>query len=701
MRSFFLLLLFLPLAADELTFDPPIPWETPCTPTPLSTLERGFVIDLKQPIYEQGVLYTTKGGVLTSTDLFIQARSITYDREQGKNILYCEGDILLDYRGQVLVGDSFYFDFNNRTGVLTCGTTFYFPWQIGAQTIRLLEDGSLKFEKAYITTSEGSIHDISLHAEQITINCQKQLATSSLQVRRYDTLLFPLPAVTLDLTEVKRPAIAMKFGWGGYLGPHVSLRYHALTYGDFKAWLRADAFIKHGAGVGIETALDPACSPLSFYTRNYWAHDLAIDDPTKRDRYRFQGTYYNHFFDNRTTIEACYDFVSDAQMAADYTHESFNLNPAQETLLRINHRESGFLTNFIVEVRANSFQTVDQQLPTLEWNVHPVRLPLTNCIFENYIKLSNINFVTSHDLVNKTTEHAARLDIRPVLYWPLSMGAVTLTPKAGLIGIGYSNSPEHTTQNQILGHVGAEAITSLHQEYGWGRHLLFPHLRYTHLTTPTSSLHEHFIFTIDDAYIRFDEIRFGLKQLFFFPWSCRPLTTDIWANVFVDSENGIQTLPKSYFNAEWQLLPTLYWQMDLGIHYEKQLLDFCNTRIDWALSEHASLSLEYRQRSAYAWRKGDFYNFILDVARNEDALFLSTLSDKRRTLLATLFYRVNPDWTIKFISRYGRHARQHRSYFEYEIESRATIADHWWLSFNYQKRESDTRFAFSLKLDSL
>lgn len=701
MRKFLLsiLLLHLSLIADELTFDPPLPWYTPCTYREASLpLERVFILDLKNPTYEKGVLHTIKGGVLTSSALFVQARTIIYDREEGKNTLSCEGDILVDYQGQIMIGESFYFDFNSGTGVLTSGTTSYFPWQIGAHKIRLLADGALEFEEGYITTAEGCDHDLALNASHIKIDCARQLTSSSLQLKLYDRSILRFPSFKLDLTERKRPTIGVKFGWGGYLGPHISLRYQALNYGDFKAWLRVDGFLQHGAGVGIESALDPIDSPLAFYTRNYWAHDLAIDDPTKRDRYRFQGTYYNRFLDNRTILDARYDFVSDAQMAADYNHESFDLNPAQETKLEIHHKESSFISNFIVDVRVNSFQTVNQQLPTIEWNLHPVHIPFTRCVFENYIQLSNINFITSQDLLNRSTEQAARLDVRPSFYWPLYLGNLIVTPRAGMIGIGYSNSPEHRTQNQILAHLGAEATTTLSSAYSWGYHTLTPHVRYTHLTTPTSSFHEHFIFTIEDAYTRFDEVRFGLKNFLFFPFTSQPLTIDLWANAFIDPENGIENVPKSYMNAEWQLFSHLFWQMDLALHYEKELLDLCNTRIHWALSENASLSLEYRQRSAYAWRKGDFYNFILDVARNQEALLDSTLSDKRRTLLATLFYRVTPDWTLKFVSRYGYHAKQGRAYFEYEIESRAALLDHWWLHFNYQKRESDNRFALYLKV---
>lgn len=709
MICLFFLLLFLSrkeaLVADELTFDPPLPWETSCEPgcfNPCLYVENcgddPIIIDLKEPIYEKGVLYTNKGGRLSSSQLRMQARIITFNRSEGQNNITCEGDLLVDYRGQVLIGSCFYYDFNTQSGYLLSGVTAFFPWQLGAETIVFQEDGSLEFFNGYITSSEGNAHDLVLFAPHMRIDQERRLTSSPMRLTLYEQPLVPLPSVQMDLSAMKRPTFQFKVGWGGYLGPHVSLRYHILSYYDFKASLRVDGFIHHGVGVGVDTSLDPACSFLKFYTSNYWAHDLAIDDPTKRDRYRFQGSYYNRFWDNKTSVQALYDYVSDAQMAAEYNHDSFALNPAQATELVINHRESSFLANAFVNVRVNSFQTVDQQLPAFEVNFHPIRLPFTPFIFENYFKFSNVNFITSHDLINRTTDQTARLDIRPALYWPIHFSALSLTPGARFIGIGYSNSPEHHTVNQILGELSLEATTSLHHCYSWGRHTVRPFVRYRHLTTPSSSFDQHFIFTMQDAYTRFDKLRFGVQNLFFFPFSCYPLEINLWANGFFHPHNHISTIPKGYLHSEWQLSCGFFWQMDLVMHYERNLTDLFNNRIHWALSENAALSLEYRHRSPYSWRKGNFYDFILDVSREEELLLISTLSDRRNTLLATLFYRIHPDWTVKFTSRYGLHHKQMRPYFEYEIESSTTLIDHWWFHFSYQKRESDHRFSMAIKL---
>src|SRR5262245_50268576 len=134
---FCLLLFFLffsSLCADELTVDPPLLWESACPPcAPCIDVSispcpaESVIVDLLDPIYEAGILRTENGGVLTAPDLRIQAQKITYIKqlEQTPAIfsVACEGNILIDYKEWALVGDSFYYDFNTRTGFLINGRT--------------------------------------------------------------------------------------------------------------------------------------------------------------------------------------------------------------------------------------------------------------------------------------------------------------------------------------------------------------------------------------------------------------------------------------------------------------------------------------------------------------------------------------------------------------------------------------------------
>ena len=55
-------------------------------------------VDLRNPTYHDGILYTSQGGVIESADLRIQARTIQYIRrtEEGKEVhrIEAEGDLM-------------------------------------------------------------------------------------------------------------------------------------------------------------------------------------------------------------------------------------------------------------------------------------------------------------------------------------------------------------------------------------------------------------------------------------------------------------------------------------------------------------------------------------------------------------------------------------------------------------------------------
>ena len=89
--------------------------------------EDSVVLDLQDPIYQNGMLSTTKGGVLMAPNLRIQAEKITYIRQLDNTpqifTVSCEGHLLVDYKNRILVGESFDYDFLTHTGRLICGKT--------------------------------------------------------------------------------------------------------------------------------------------------------------------------------------------------------------------------------------------------------------------------------------------------------------------------------------------------------------------------------------------------------------------------------------------------------------------------------------------------------------------------------------------------------------------------------------------------
>jgi hypothetical protein len=702
-----------PLLADELTIDPPIIWEAECypcrpaavpPPLPLCELEENIIVDLIDPLYENGVLTTENGGVLSAPDLRIQAQKITYVRkvDEANPILTvaCEGNILIDYKEWVLAGDSLYYDFVARTGFLINGRTAAPPWYIGGREILMMADGNLIVVDGFITTSEGEVDDVVLRSPHICLTSDRIIVAKHVNFRVNQVPIFWLPRLVLDLNNIERSPFAVKFGWGGFLGSYISVLYRFLSWGAFKATARFDAFFGKGIGLGIESVYDPPFRPTQFYTRNYYATDIPLDDPTRRNRYRFQGTYYDRIYD--TTVDGMYDFVSDAEMASDYTTRDFDLKTAGRTQLAFRYKQCAWLANLFTRVRVNNFQSVNQELPSLQLNWHPTEIPSTGIIFENTIKASYLDYVFSEDVPDASSFSSGRFATHPFFYRPFFFGPLTATPEAGFIGIAYSNSPESGSVGQALGEFGVKLESALTKcSAGW-KHVVEPYIHYSYLTSPSVSPERHFIFTINDGWDRLNLLRFGVRNSFFIKAPCnvvRPIWIDTWANAFFDTHTIPQTIPRGYLNIEWMPYERIFVGMDGAWHFQEKQIDFYNARIEWSMSENVAFGVEYRYRSRFDWRKADFYSFILESVRSQAELLASPLSDRRDAFLFRTFYRLNPDWAAKFDLRHGWHRVSQSPYLEYQIEMARLIFQHWKLTFKYERRETDNRYSFSILMD--
>jgi hypothetical protein len=649
---FLFFLLFRPLAslkcsekssliADQLTVDPPLPWEAvctdcvppePCYPEPLITLwnsevlETEITVHLMDPIYCDGILSTESGGVLSGPDIRIQAKKIEYLRQKDCDPpqirVTCEGQLLIDYGEWTLTGSAFSYDFLTHSGKLIQGKVASPPWYIGGEEILLTPEGEIHVTNGYITTSEGGEDDILITSPSVTLTPDAVLTARSIQLRIKNIPVFWIPKIHLDLKETYESPFGVQFGWGGFLGSHLGIRYQFLKWGHFRGYARLDGYLGRGFAGGIETEYNPPCDCIEFYTRNYYAHDLSIYDPKKRDRYRFQGTYYDRIFDQTTSVELIYDIVSDAQMAADYQTDDFELNTAQRTQLDIRKEDPNWIAELFTRVRVNSFQSVNQELPTLFWTWHPFELWQTGIIAESFFKASYLNFVYSDELTPEPPDfQSGRFEIHPRIYRPFHWGALTVTPMVSLIGIAYSDNPSHEAVGQAAADFCLQTETALYSLYGSLKHVIEPYLHYHHITAPRSGVDHHYVFTIQDAYAHLNLLRLGVRNsLYFRDGLCvsQPLWLDLWTNAFFDTSTISTLIPKVYLTAEWSPYPRLFIGIDTAWNNEHHQVDFYNHRLDWTFNENLATSLEYRQRGRYAWRKADFYNFILESVRPEE-----------------------------------------------------------------------------------
>ncbi len=658
----------------------------------------GVVVDLRNPIYEDGVLTTTEGGVLQAPDLRIQAQKITYTKKTCGELsivtVACEGNLLIDYQQFVLVGDYFYFDFNANTGFLINGRTAAPPWLIGGKEIHFMANQSLIMIDGFLTASEGEIKNLSLFSPHIVLTKEGILKAAHINLRVNEVPVFWFPQIQLNLNKVGESPFGFEFGWRGFLKSYASVLYRFLSWKEFVAIARVDGFLGHGVGFGIETEFCPSWRPTKLFTRSYYAFDIALNNPKRRDRYRLQGSYCDKFFTN-FTIEGKYDLVSDADMATEYTPNDFALKTANRTEVQLRTCSSSWIATLYARARVNKFQSVPQQLPTLSLNIHPFEIPHTGIIFENAAQASYLNYVFSEDVVKAQNFSSARLAISPFLYRPFFVGPLTIKPEAGFTGIAYSN-------HKIVG-VGQFNVTlesALSKSHTCFKHVIEPYLNYSCLTHPTLAPDDHHIFTINDGLNRLNLMRFGARNSVFTKGTCgivRTLWIDLWANAFFDTKTVPEVIPKGYMNLEWLPTPRMFLGIESAWNFRNKTLDFFYSRAQWTFNENLAVSLEYRHRSPFAWRKADFYNFILESTRSQEELLRSPLSQKCDTFLFRIFSRPTPDWTMNFDLRHGWNRDKTRkkdrppqkNFLEYKLALSRVVFEHWIFTVTCEKREAD------------
>lgn len=666
----------------------------------------GVTVDLREPTYCDGVLTTEKGGVICTPDIRIQARKISYMRKSGTSnsisYIIAEDDLILEFNGYVFVGNRLEYDFERHSGTLYEGRTAIEPWFFGGDIIHLLPDGSYRIQNALITTSEDVNPEWGVEAKSATLTKNSQAFAKNVRFRISNTSLLWLPFFRINLNSIFDSPIRYEVRAGSQ-GPRVSVAYEIFSWNRFRTFARVDYRLERGWGGGIETEYLSEDHSESLETVNFIARDAKSNSPHNvRIRYRFQGAYVNEVKDKNVTIEAYWDKLSDKEMATDYRERGLDIEEAGRTQLLIRKQTDWWITNLTTRVRINNFQTLKQELPSIETNIIPFEIGSTGILSQNQVSASFLDFKYANSVPEAHDYQSTRLHVSERLYRPFVTGPFTTTPEIGGLMIFEGNSPRNHPSWVGLGLMAVQTETRIYKFYDCCKHVLRPYTRYEYYTSPTTSPNDHYIFDIDDGWYRLNMVRFGFANNFYFKdhfgLMNRYFEADLFSFAFFNSSTIPETIPKLYGRLSWNSLSTLRHRIDTAWDFEERQLDHFNFRTDWTIARNAAIAAEYRHRSAYSWRKADPYNFFLDAYRSVDRLRHSQLSDRRDTILLHAYYRFLPTWAIEVESRHGFGRRREPNYNEYEVTLFTTLRSAWNIKVSYQHLEDDDRFTFAISL---
>lgn len=679
---------------------------------PLSAVEEnspfapGVALNLRDPEYCDGVLTTTEGGVVVAPDLRVQAMRIESCRQIIENepvfTIHAEGNLMLEYGEHVFTGGELQYDFQAHRGVIYEGRGMFHPWYVGAKCIELLPNGDYVLHQGFLSTSPAWDPEWRIAISNAYLTKNRVLTATNVQFQIVRLPIMWMPYLKTHLDWLLDSPVRYRLRWGGPQGPRFGITYKLIDQGCFKTFLRLDYRLSRGPGFAIETE---ACSPDHteiFLTRNYIARDSAIDDPSERFRYRFQGFYNKCLCDDRMNLNITYDKISDEDMPSDYSDEDLELKTAQRTQLHFRGQNDCGITDFKTRVRVNNFETLKEDLPAIGMSMRPFSIGPTGVISENRFHFGYHDFRFSNLLPTSSDYSSTRTEFRHNVYRPFSFGTGTITPEAGLVAIYYGNSADSSSKWVVLGQFGGIVNTQIYRHYGSFKHVLEPYVKYDYYTTPNTGPDQHFIFDLQDGWYRLNTMRVGGRNLLYQKCTngciAHRLTLDLYTYAFFHTPTIGSTVPRFYAKAIWDTSPSLRHTTLTVWNQHNRVLDEFNFRTQWTVSENLAIDAEYRHRSPFYWRRLDPDNFIMDSIRPEVALLNSPVSDKRSTLLLHVFYRLQHDLAIEAQYHHGWDRTSQPYYREYQLDLLKTIRSTWHVKLSYQQKENDHRVAIHIKI---
>lgn len=678
----------------------------------LESQKSEVTVDLLNPRYSNGILFTDQGGIILGQDLRIQAKNIQYVHriEEGKPVhrIEAEGDLMVQYHNRVYVGSELEYDFLSKSGAVYDAKTFASFWYVGGDRIQLFPDGSYKTENAFFTTCENMDSSWDLHVGRLHVLKNDQVEAKKVRFRLFKIPFLWLPSFKFNLKKLKEPFFRYNLTWDKG-GPKASVRYQLYSINDFAFYGRLDYRFRTGFGGALETEYFPSDHPVTFVTRSYLGTDKLENALDAEKRYRLQGALNAHSRSGKTETTLTWDKYSDVRMPQDFRSEDFEVNTANRTLFYVHHQETGAITSLKVRPRVNPFETIKQDLPTLFFSARPDVLGKSGVIYNLWAKASYLDFIYSDQLARSLPSLcSSRIEIRPIFYRPFQMGPACFTPQLGMIGIFYGSSQSGSAKGLASILYGANLMATGRKDYCNILHAIQPYIRYQGLSHPTVSPNDHYIFSIQDGVHQINELQVGIRNLIFpkipIPVADPKWVVDLNARAFFIDKQFPQAIPKLYLTLGWNE-PFVEWSFENAWNFEHQVLDYSNTRLRLTVNENVAFTFDLRYRSRYDWRKSDHENFILDVTRSESELLDSPLSDRRLTLLTHAFYRLTPFWECHLQSHHGflretqdlNLPRKHL-YNEFKIDLFTWLSANWKLRLTYSHTILDDRVTAGLSL---
>lgn len=664
-----------------------------------------FHIDLVNPVYNQGGLFSSKGGVIWAEGFRLQATEIFQKQTPEGSIVEAKGEVMLFLNGYLLTGDHLVYNLSNRSGHFHNSAIGFGNWCVGGRKITLFADQSIQIEKAWISSDPSTESSWKVAASRVVLEKSQRINFKNLSIRFFGLPVFILPRLFTTVKNIQNQPVDYDFVWKGSKKRKIGLRYRFYESESIELWTRLEYLIGRGPGVGVDASAHFDNSKIQM--NNFVARDSSIVDPNLQTRYRFKGHYEKPLSDT-ASFNIFYDRYSDSDFPSDYPYLDFDHFQQGETKIVLRDQKPSFIHQVTQKVKINPFQTVKKQLPSYFYTPHSIQSPW-NSPWENWMswRFQARAEYLSYDFHNRSpfdNYHSSRLSLQGFADIPMSKAGLHITPSVGYKISSYNQS------NTGTGATVVAPTATLNAQMTWIQpgvytHSIEPFARTLWVGNPLKSVDEHYVFDQRDAITKQLVQHVGVSQT----WhkGTHPLAGLTLQSIWI--KTGQETLPfpsttasfSQHFELQCDWYVTDRWHLVNQAELSSQEMgpNSWNIRSEHTWSKRFANSFEFRTRNSKSWRKSSFDDFSLESYRNPAALSNSPLSDPRKTILSRWIYRPTPNWAFRFDTAHGWKRENSRAYAQYCMGISTDLSTGWRLQFQISKtpEEWDWRIRIDLR----